>query len=722
MATIAAPSLQTPPLAPHLPIIKHALDLLRDPLALMIRMHREIGPVFRVQAAGREYTVLAGLEANRWFSANADRYLISKPVYQPYIDDLGSPHVLVAMDGEDHRQYRKTLRPGYSRELIAPRLDDMLAALTRSVADFKTGQSVNVTDTMQFLMTQMVGLALGGCPVDHHFEDMKTFGKIFLGAGVGGYIGAMRQLPGYRAARRKMISFFTKNIDHHRKEPPGERRSADLIDLLLGIKLPSGAPLDEADILAHAHTPFTNSLVYMASACGFLLYCLLKNPEALIKVQGEIDELFANGTPNMMSLRRSRWLRAAYLESLRLHPIALSAPRVVAESFEFAGYKIEAGSVTLTANAVCHFLPELFRDPEKFDIDRFLPPRSEHRQPGAFVPFGMDAHTCLAAGIIETVVMITVGKLLHLYEFELDPSDYELNLSVAPFPSPDPKFRVKVSGAHVPAPRKPDEEAEDLLGALLPDIDAETLGELSKRIERLQFGDGALIIKEGDPADALYIIASGHVDVVKEQAGTLARLSVGDHFGEIGLLFDMPRTASVRSSGDVEVLRIDLDLFKELTVRFDLTSSEIAQLVRRRLMVTAVNAALPALNVAEIVQRLPGCEIKTVPAGEVVIQQGDPATTFYVIIQGEVEVTNVAPSGENIHLATLGSGEYFGEIGLLRNRPRTATVQVSPSGPAILVAIDRETFIEFTSQSQETNMMLGYQMVERLLDIMEATE
>jgi CRP-like cAMP-binding protein len=75
------------------------------------------------------------------------------------------------------------------------------------------------------------------------------------------------------------------------------------------------------------------------------------------------------------------------------------------------------------------------------------------------------------------------------------------------------------------------------------------------------YGFGDVIVREGDDADAFYVLTSGRARVVKQGADgqevTLAMLGPGDTFGETGLLERSTRTATVRASGDVEVLRLD---------------------------------------------------------------------------------------------------------------------------------------------------------------------
>jgi hypothetical protein len=82
----------------------------------------------------------------------------------------------------------------------------------------------------------------------------------------------------------------------------------------------------------------------------------------------------------------------------------------------------------------------------------------------------------------------------------------------------------------------------------------------------------------------------------------------------------------------------------------------------------------------------------TVPTGHVVIAQGSAARAFYVVVEGDMSVTSVDESGTSMTLQSLGAGDYFGEIGLIEQIPRTATV--TATSVARMLRIDGSDLLE----------------------------
>jgi MFS family permease len=116
-----------------------------------------------------------------------------------------------------------------------------------------------------------------------------------------------------------------------------------------------------------------------------------------------------------------------------------------------------------------------------------------------------------------------------------------------------------------------------------------------------------------------------------------------------------------------------------------------------RAVALPVFAGVPAARLAAAFAR--GHELD-VPAGHVVIRQGDSADRFYLIVDGSFEVTQAArPGAPPTVLRMMGADEVFGEIGLLTAAPRTATVTAATAGR--LVALDGPHFLELVGAGAE---------------------
>jgi phosphoserine phosphatase RsbU/P len=106
----------------------------------------------------------------------------------------------------------------------------------------------------------------------------------------------------------------------------------------------------------------------------------------------------------------------------------------------------------------------------------------------------------------------------------------------------------------------------------------------------------------------------------------------------------------------------------------------------------------------------------TYPGGTVLCRQGDVGDTFYVILDGIADVTQQVESGRERQLATLSAGHYFGEMGLLDNRPRLATVITRQ--PTHVLEIDGDTLQRLIAASPD----VGHQLTRHILAILRAND
>ncbi len=117
-------------------------------------------------------------------------------------------------------------------------------------------------------------------------------------------------------------------------------------------------------------------------------------------------------------------------------------------------------------------------------------------------------------------------------------------------------------------------------------IDPSKLKLLAFASERITFGSGQELFHQGDHADMAYIIIEGSADVGVDTPGgeiSVAQLAKNDIVGEIGILCDVPRTATVRAIDDVTTLAISKDLFFQMVREFPDMAIEIMRELAKRL-------------------------------------------------------------------------------------------------------------------------------------------
>jgi len=105
-------------------------------------------------------------------------------------------------------------------------------------------------------------------------------------------------------------------------------------------------------------------------------------------------------------------------------------------------------------------------------------------------------------------------------------------------------------------------------------------------LDSMQVNPGEVIVRQGAPADKFFIIADGEVEVVREDNGearTIARLRQGQFFGEMAILRDMPRTATVKAVQPTTLLAMDRDGFRTLVAQSLGTTQDFDKVIQRRL-------------------------------------------------------------------------------------------------------------------------------------------
>jgi CRP-like cAMP-binding protein len=278
---------------------------------------------------------------------------------------------------------------------------------------------------------------------------------------------------------------------------------------------------------------------------------------------------------------------------------------------------------------------------------------------------------------------------------------------LAPFPWAHGFMRVSATG----------EDARMCIASnpLFQGLSGEDRNALARIVRSRHYGPGQVIIRECERGEEFFLIRSGKVLVSARERGretTLAELTSGDSFGERALLGDLVRTASVKALTDTDLLvmgREDFDrIMKERSGGADMVDNAYHRQVDmlRRI---PLFAELPVRQLQSLWSRL---SLRKVKEGEVIVKKGEEGKEFFIIVTGEFTASTADDGADTVCGSPMKEGEYFGEIALLEEVPRTARVVACHDGE--LLVLEKDAFHSLLGYSPGLSRILSSTSRSRL--------
>uniref|UniRef100_A0A9J2PGN9 cGMP-dependent protein kinase n=1 Tax=Ascaris lumbricoides TaxID=6252 RepID=A0A9J2PGN9_ASCLU len=196
---------------------------------------------------------------------------------------------------------------------------------------------------------------------------------------------------------------------------------------------------------------------------------------------------------------------------------------------------------------------------------------------------------------------------------------------------------------------------------------------------------GQWIIQEGEPGDRLFVVAEGELQVSRE-GSALGTIGPAVVVGELAILYNCVRTASVQALTDVQLWVLDRSVFQMITMRLGMERH--AQLMAF-LSKVSIFENLSEDRISKIADVL---DQDYYSGGNYIIREGEKGDTFFILNSGQVRVTQlIEGEPEPREIRILKQGDFFGEKALLGEEVRTASVIAMNPGVEVLT-LDRESF------------------------------
>ncbi|MEW4563118.1 cytochrome P450 [Bremerella sp. JC770] len=338
---------------------------------------------------------------------------------------------LVVAEGQRWRRSRRLMQP-----LFGPRAVEHYFELMRDSAEqmakrweptAQSGQVLDIATEMNQVTLQIAGRAL----FHDSFDEVAL--RISHWTHVINLYSAKPPLPIVRSF------WFPSRINRKLKQALAEfhqflqqmiarRRdgasSTDLISRLLAAEdEETGQPLSDDEIAEEALGMIIGGHETSSSALSWVWCELDRHQEVRDRLQQELDQVIGSGPLQLEHVPQLVYTRMVLEETMRLHPPFWFENRNVAEEVELGGVPIAKGSVVVFSRYSLHRHPGFWKDPQRFDPERFRPGAEENkRSVYAYVPFGGGARICIGVHFAMMELVVVLAVLARHYDVMLDAS------------------------------------------------------------------------------------------------------------------------------------------------------------------------------------------------------------------------------------------------------------------------------------------------------------
>ncbi|KAG8435947.1 hypothetical protein GDO86_007155 [Hymenochirus boettgeri] len=218
------------------------------------------------------------------------------------------------------------------------------------------------------------------------------------------------------------------------------------------------------------------------------------------------------------------------------------------------------------------------------------------------------------------------------------------------------------------------EACKDIL--IFKNLDQEQLSQVLDAMFELRVKPQEHVIDQGDDGDNFYVIERGQYDIFVARDGQsrcVGRYDNHGSFGELALMYNTPRAATIVATSEGALWGLDRVTFRRIILKNN---------AKKRKTYEIFIESVPVLKSLEISERMKIVDVigeKIYKDGDRIIAQGDKADCLYIVESGEVKIMMKSKtkagqeSNQEVEITRCKSGQYFGELALVTNKPRAAS-------------------------------------------------
>jgi len=425
-----------------LPVLGHLIELFRGGPDYVLGLYRSHGPLIYFRHYPAPAVLAIGPDATEAIYGNGNLDFSQRgwdPVIGPFF--RGG---LTLLDFEEHRHHRRIMQQDFTRARLGNHVAhiDQIAttAIDRDwVAD---DPRFLLHPAMKVLALDIASVIFMGCEPGSDARQLAKVHRAFTATTSAGEAIVRTSVPPFKwwrglRGRELLEDYFMERVRERRygtTDSGGTR--TDMLAALCLAEDEDGNRFTDAEIVSHLIFLMMAADDAVTSAVTAISYRLAANPDWQERVREESAQL-GDDPVDIEALESLKTLDLVMNESLRLDtPLPFSVRQTVRDT-NLLGCHLPAGTNVTTWPSVNHRLPELWTDPMKFDPERFVEPRVEHKSHRyAFAPWGGGAHKCIGMVFSQLEVKTIMHRVLRRYRLELPHPDYRARWNYAGLPVP----------------------------------------------------------------------------------------------------------------------------------------------------------------------------------------------------------------------------------------------------------------------------------------------
>ncbi|MCS7482861.1 cytochrome P450 [Umezawaea endophytica] len=322
---------------------------------------------------------------------------------------------LGSSDGEFHRQQRRLVQPVFHHERITSYVPLLRQAAEARTARWREGETVDLVQQMLVVATAGVLTSLFGTRSPEAMaDDVSAALPICLDIASRNALAPVKLVTRLPTPNRRRYTAALARL-HAVADALGEHRSEqstqthpDLLGLLRTAREQGLPGVDDQQVHDEIMTMLVAGVETTATTMSWALHLLSLNPDSDDRVRDELDRVLGGRPVGADDLPKLEHLQRVVSEALRLFPPVWLVRRRATASFDLGGHDVPVGASVYYSPYALHRDPRWYRDPERFDPDRWLPERGNSLPRGAYCPFGAGVHRCVgeAFGVAEVMTIL----------------------------------------------------------------------------------------------------------------------------------------------------------------------------------------------------------------------------------------------------------------------------------------------------------------------------